>query len=167
MQHKADNDNNARPAEFDAAVMRYLPMLRAKARILVKHDKREELVQETITRALERWRNFRGDNYGSGGGMHTWLVYLIRDLARAENDSRQPPFVDIDEVHSLSTPAPQEHAIELKRVLKGLKRMRAKVRNPVLLTAAGHTHTAIGRKYGVTNQAISMRVQRARLELAS
>lgn len=77
-----DNNNTQRPAEFDEAVMQWLPLLHKMARRLERHAQdREDLVNETVATALRRWAGYR-----DGGNMAGWLVFQMRSI---QNDARR------------------------------------------------------------------------------
>lgn len=72
------NDN--RPAEFDAAIVAYLPGLHALAKRLrptASQDVHDELVQDTVCKAFASWRHYR-----PGSTPLPWLKFLMRAINR-------------------------------------------------------------------------------------
>lgn len=159
------NDN--RPAEFDARVLAYVPGLRKLAsRYTHTAEQREDLVNDTIMYALERWQNFRED-----GGFWTWLTWQMRGIVKNAAKSsaarrKRVNFVALEDSHQPSTPASQDDAAYLGQVLSCLDRLDTDTRSCVLRIADGDSLEAIATDYGVSKQAISQRAQRARAGLA-
>jgi RNA polymerase sigma factor (sigma-70 family) len=84
-----------RPAEFDAALERYMPALRNLARRHAPHARREDVVQDVATYALEHWENFRvketrDDPYGEGSGFYNWLYWQFRSLCGNHGRKKRP-----------------------------------------------------------------------------
>jgi len=153
-----------RPADFDARVMSYLPMLRKQAQHLAHSiEDREDLVQDAVDDALRRWKSFRED-----GGFCKWLTLIIRGIASNRNKRKQIPIADNDNaMMNVATPPEQEHAVDLRKAVAAMRRMDKHTRYTVAALAAGYTAAEIGAKFGVTNQAVFGRVATARDEMAA
>jgi DNA-directed RNA polymerase specialized sigma24 family protein len=70
-----------RPADFDAKVLAYIPMMRKFAAKLVPEEAREELVQDALLYTFEKWENFRGDWNAPKSGFVEWLRFQMRGVA--------------------------------------------------------------------------------------
>ena len=111
------NTNTNRPAEFDDRVMAYLPGLRRLAAKYVPRPYREDLVNDTIMFALERWQNYRED-----GGMWNWLAWNMRGIAtnaakKAASQKNRAIFVPLTHHDSAVAPA-QEGYVQLSEALR-------------------------------------------------
>lgn len=142
------NDNSARPASFDAAVLQWRPFLHKMARHLSPLSP-EDLVQETIATALHRWASYR-----EGCSLPGWLVFQMRERCqemRKRREARPMP--------QASTPATQEdHA----GAMQALALVAPKYRGLIALTAAGYEQQEIADIEGVSRQAIHQRLAKAR-----
>ncbi|MDI6028313.1 sigma-70 family RNA polymerase sigma factor [Corticibacterium sp. UT-5YL-CI-8] len=125
MLPKPANDNTPRPAAFDAAVMAYMPGLTRLARRYTKTtEQRDDLVNDTVMYALERWKNFRGDPSESRGGFWAWLTWQMRGLVKSASVKaafrrRTITFVSMEAVVTTpSTPASQEENADLSVVFR-------------------------------------------------
>ena len=94
-----------RPAAFDAQLVAYLPGLRNHAKRFVAREDVDELVQDTVAYALQKWTLYRD----ADGTFATWLQWQMRAVLTARTDKentkkRAHKNVPIDDVR-LSTPA--------------------------------------------------------------
>lgn len=149
-----------RPPEFDARVLAYMPMLRSQATKRAPAGKREDLIQDTLFYALSKWENFRED-----GSFYNWLVYCMRAVIsnnRAKKTEQEDP--DGRLASGRTQPPSQEDAAELDRVLRRIS--DTKDGDSLLAFAAGIDQGTMADRDGVTRQAISQRLQRARRGLS-
>lgn len=135
-----------RPASFDAAVMAYYPGLRNLARRYKSAAYRDDLVTDTIMRALENWRNFRPD-----GNMWRWLAWTMRGIVSnqavgASMQKRQGVLVSIDNV-ALSTEPNQEHYTDLAAATDKLTGRGGDI---LLRRAMGGTLKEVGASYSIS-----------------
>ncbi len=149
-----------RPAEFDARLMGYLPALYAMAKRLVPPEKREDLVQDTIAKALQNWRNFRED-----GGFYNWLRFIIRSTAHAPKRLKRPLRYVSDPdgkiANTRGVTGGQEEWLELLDALRILD-SKPDQKAACLAIAMNGTSAEAAAADGVTTQAICMRAIRGR-----
>lgn len=142
------NDNNSRPASFDAAVLQWIPLLRKlAARFESREQDREDLVQETIATALHRWASFKPD-----GKMSGWLMYQMRErcqAARARNKYANAVSLDDD---TTATPQTQEGTIVARQALEALNDNRAE--NALVRLAMGDTLEEVGATIGLSGERV-------------
>ena len=160
-QRNADNDN--RPAEFDAAVLQWLPFLHKMAARLERNKQdREDLVNETIATALKRWAGYKQE-----GSLPGWLVFQMRSVVNdARRKKRVPTFsystarvVEFDDdgagnvpktiIDRLGSPARQEDIVCARQVVDALTGRDGDV---VLRPPMGDTLEAIGAGMGITRE---------------
>ena len=79
-----------RPASFDALLMANLPYVRTIARRCSLPQDREDIINETVAVALERWNRFRPD-----GNMARWLGYLTTEVA-GRRYAKRPTIIDTE-----------------------------------------------------------------------
>lgn len=161
MQPKADNDNNQRPAAFDAHVMAYLPALKKLARkITSTEDDREELLQDTLEHAFSSWRNYRPD-----GSMHKWLTLSMRSLAqrnrRRAATSSHGALGDWDK----PVAANQEDIAYANGIIRTLTRTREG--RMLVWRGRGDTLGEIGKRRGIGTTRVQQLVDKARARLAA
>lgn len=146
-----------RPASFDALLMANLPYVRATARRCCAPQNREDLVNEAVATALERWQRFRPD-----GNMARWLAYITREVAKRRYNA---PVV-YEEPAGATQPSQEAH-IDLTRAVE---RLAPRERHAVLGVAFGKTLAEIGAEMGgVSKQRVDqiVRVGRRRLVAAN
>lgn len=159
------NDNQQRPAEFDARVMAYEPGLRSLAGKFCRGNKeaRDDLVTDTIIYALAKWRNFRED-----GGMWNWLEWCMRAVVtdRAYSASRQKRTgrtVPIEDFMHLSTAPTQHDSIEAKDVLS---RITGRAGGVLLKRAIGYEIEEIAEEMGISRARVWQLEGKAREQLS-
>ena len=155
-----------RPADFDARLIAHLPYLqRLASRFVPRPQRREEIVQETVARALEKWASFRED-----GSFLAWLRFQfwgVNNPDRPEMKMEMRTLPDGEAAFAVLAAKPeQEGAVELRQTLDRLGAMPAEISGAIISTALGECQTQMAIEQGVTKQAISNRVQRGRAELA-
>ena len=146
------NDNNPRPAAFDAAVLRWLPFLHRMAREFAPAAP-EDLVQETIATALHRWAGYNPET-----SLPTWLVFQMRERCRDMRHKARPLLTVLPE----STPAVQEDHVIARQALESVA---PKHRPTIAMAAAGFNQREIAAVEGVSHQAIHQRVAKVRRRL--
>src|ERR1700686_4588538 len=94
-----------------------IPSLRRYARSLLREPAAaDDLVQDTLERAISRWHQRRSD-----GDTRTWLFTILHNLAlnhlrRASRRGRQVPFDDAGE-SDVAVPSTQEDALRRDDIL--------------------------------------------------
>ncbi len=144
-----------RPASFDALMMANLPYVRTIARRCSLPQDREDVINETVTIALERWHRFRVD-----GNMAQWLGYLTKEVA-GRRYARKPAPVDAER----ATQPSQEAYVDLTRAVE---RLAPRERTAVLGVAFGKTMVEVGVELGgVSKQRVEQIVRVGRRRLVS
>ncbi len=88
-------DLNDRPGQLGDAIVAELPALMRTARVLVRDPVRaEDLVHDTVVRALEKAHTFRGES-----SVRHWLRRIMHNLAI--DQARRPSELLVDEVEEL------------------------------------------------------------------
>lgn len=114
-------NDNSRPPEFDARLLSYLPGIKRLAyKFGYRGDDAAELVQETMTYALEHWQNFREE-----GGFYSWVAFQMRGVISNSTWTRKNRQRLMDEAFpeesrsSLTMPNQEQYA-ELCETLRSL-----------------------------------------------
>lgn len=156
-----------RPKEFDAKVMAYLPGLTKLARKLTNNTaEREDLVQDTMAFAFDRWQNFRED-----GGLWNWLQMNMRAIlqmqrAKQATLSRRLPIKDDPEgraVAKLSTAPRQEDITYANQVVRRLSRSRDG--RMLVRLGKGEMLREVAEKRGIGTERVRQLTARARERL--
>ena len=163
-----DNDNDSRPAAFDARVMEYVPGLRKlAARYRRDSEQRQDLVTDTIASALENWRLFRGDFKQDSSGFWTWLAWRMRGIVKNEEGKAgvRNKHAGVKEnwwAGRANQPSPADYA-ELSSVLGSLSTIR---HGDVLLQRAmGGTLQEIAESKGLSHARVYQMERDARSQL--
>lgn len=158
---------NARPAEFDAMVLQWQPLMYKVARKLrpdtCEYDL-EDLVQATNLAALAAWENYRPEE-----SFPAWLVWRMRgvlaDLKRRTRAvKRQGLTMSLDDAFDVGEPASQEDALYAKQILARVGRIRHS--DLLIRVALGDAQADIAEERGVSRQAINQSVASGRAALA-
>lgn len=142
------NDNTPRPPAFDSLLLAHEPYIRSRIFALEKATaKHEDIYQEVIATALERWSAYR-----TTGNFAGWLYWLVRATVHKRDRSAAfgptlPP-----------TEPSQEYATDIALLL-------GRCTEEVLLHACGHSEADIARRAGVTPAAAHYRIKAARAAL--
>lgn len=157
------NDNSPRPAEFDARILAHLPMLKRMADKFCHPNDREEIVQEAVTLALEKWQDFRPE-----GSFYMWLGWKLRQAAdRRTTVHKKRKLTAYDPegriLNSLPVAARQEDiafASEVVRELSGTRDGKILIRR-----AMGEELKQIGIEQGIGKERVRQLSERARERL--
>lgn len=149
-----------RPPEFDAALLASLPTMRRMAN-RIDAANRDDLINETIAFACERWTNFRGAAYGAGSGFLSWLRINMRAIAgrpkwRGRLDVCSLNDIDIE---AQRIDPPQEAAADAAIMVDMLK-ARGRDGEIVLRKVAGLSVAEAGEPWGLSEKGTA-RVLRA------
>lgn len=143
-----------------------IPRLRRYARALTGEAVRaDDLVQDTLERALGKWSLWRS------GNLRAWLFSIMHNLF--VNQARSPRLVDYpgdDALPDLPTRATQNDALELRDFAHSLSRLPEEQREVVLLVALedlsyGDTAKVLGVPVGTVMSRLSRGRERLRVLL--
>lgn len=155
--------NTARPAEFDSAVMAYMPGLRRlAARLGWRDDDKDDLVGDTIVDALTRWRTYKEEF-----GLWSFLQFAMRSLSRDRRrlTNRNVCVVEFREEYSAATPPNQTDYAELSSTLGRLSGTRDS--DALMRVAMGDDLSEVANDLGVSKQRVHQLCQRERKRLVA
>jgi RNA polymerase sigma-70 factor, ECF subfamily len=142
-----------------------IPGLRAFAISLCGNvDRADDLVQETLIRALAHINSFE-----PGTNMSAWLITILRNLYRSEYRKRRREVEDADGKYAenLRSLPQQEGHVEMSEFLVALAKLAPDQREAlVLIGALGFSHEEVANICGCAIGTIKSRVNRARNQLA-
>jgi RNA polymerase sigma factor (sigma-70 family) len=143
----------------------HIPALRRYAFALLRdHDRADDLVQDTLERALSRWWLRRPE-----GDVRAWLFTILRNLhvSAWRRDQRQGTTVDIDG-SALSVAARQEATLEVHDVLAALDQLPEEQKSLLLLVGVEDlSYDDAARILGMPIGTVMSRLSRARQRLRS
>jgi RNA polymerase sigma-70 factor (ECF subfamily) len=146
------------------AMLAAVPSLRAFAISLCRNvDRADDLVQETLTRALANI-----DSFQPGTNMPAWLFTILRNQFRSEYRKRRREVEDSDGgyAESLKSQPEQEGRIEFTEFRAALAKLPADQREAlVLVGASGFSYEEAADICGCAVGTIKSRVNRARARL--
>ena len=141
-----------------------VPKLRAFAISLSgKVDRADDLVQETLLRALANI-----DSFEPGTNMPAWLFTILRNLFRSEYRKRKREVEDSDGRYaaSLTSPPEQMGKLELQEFRTALAKLPPEQREALILVgASGFSYEETAKICGCAVGTIKSRVNRARAHL--
>jgi RNA polymerase sigma-70 factor, ECF subfamily len=147
------------------AVLASVPSLRAFAISLCGTvDRADDLVQETLLRALANIHSFQ-----PGTNMSAWLFTILRNLFRSEYRKRRREVADSDGSYAarLKTQPEQDGRIEFTEFREALARLPDEQREALILVgASGFSYEEAAAICGCAVGTIKSRVNRARVRLA-
>lgn len=151
-------------SSFTSDVLEHLPRLKRYARSL-RHDlaQSEDLVQETMMRALENAHLYRHDTYLCG-----WLVTIMHNVHvnAVRSQKRSPTFVSDEVIGRLGRAPTQEAPVELREIRRAIARLPRAQREPLLLHwLHGLKYEEVARKMGIPHGTVQSRISRARKTL--
>ena len=146
-------------------ILATLPRLRAFAISLTgKVDRADDLVQETLVRALTNINSFE-----PGTNLQAWLFTILHNQFRSEYRKRRREVEDVDGrfAESLTT-APEQHShLEFQELRRALTELPADQREALILVgASGFSYEEAAQICGCAVGTIKSRVNRARVRLA-
>ena len=143
-----------------------IPALRRYAYALVRdHAAADDLVQDTLERALSRWKSRHPD-----GELRAWLFTILRNLqiGNFRQAQRRGPHMAIEEVEPLATAAQQEAALEVHDVLGALGQLPEEQKSLLLLVGVeDFSYDEAARILGLPIGTVMSRLSRARKRLRS
>ena len=142
-----------------------VPGLRAFAMSLCgKMDQADDLVQETLLRALNNI-----DSFEPGTNMSAWLFTILRNLFRSEYRKRRREVEDGEGrlAESLKSPPDQQSHMEFEEFRVALAKLPPDQREALILVgASGFSYEEAAQICGSAVGTIKSRVNRARTRLA-
>jgi RNA polymerase sigma-70 factor (ECF subfamily) len=150
--------------EFKAGLIENLPHLRAFAHLMARnHATAEDLVQDTVMRALAKRHQFK-----PGTNLKGWLIIILRN--RFFNHVRKSSWkseVSVERIQDMrSVDGGQEIAIELRDFKEAFQRLPATHREALILVgASGHSYEEAAEIADCPVGTMKSRVSRARAEL--
>jgi RNA polymerase sigma-70 factor (ECF subfamily) len=154
-------NNSAYPTDLDSL----LPQLRAFAlRLSGRPDDAEDLVQETLLRALARGRMAEPD-------LKPWLMRVLKNLF--VDQWRRRRMRDAADLAVLAEPANDDHAAEPPRwssvdaaqLGRAVEALSPEFRSVYRLHAEGRDYDAIAAQLGLRKATVGTRLHRARRKL--
>ena len=151
-------------ADAEALLEPLIPALRRYAYALVRnHDAADDLVQDTLERALSRWSLRRRD-----GDLRAWLFTIQRNLhiSSLRQDGRRGPHVELDESTTPSNAATQESGIEVLDILAALDQLPEEQKSLLLLVGVEEfSYDDAAKIMGVPAGTVMSRLSRGRQRL--
>ena len=143
-----------------AAIEGQLPALRRFAQRFVRSPSdRDDLVQETVMRALRAAHQFRPDTQ-----LRSWLFTIMRNTFNTEyrRRCREPVGLDDAQAARISIAAPQEWSVRRSELRSALSRISPGSRRTLLLVALGVSYVDTARLCACEVGTVKSRVNRAR-----
>lgn len=158
--------NNSSLAVLKADVISAIPTLRAFARALCWNvDRADDLVQETLTRALENL-----DSFDRGTNLKAWLRTILRNTYYSEQRKRRRELPDPDGIAAaqLISAPDQDGRLDFQDFLAALQLLPSQQREAVILIGAeGMTYDEAAQICGCSIGTIKSRLSRGRERLSS
>jgi RNA polymerase sigma-70 factor (ECF subfamily) len=146
-------------------ILATLPRLRAFAISLTgKVDRADDLVQETLVRALTNI-----DSFEPGTNLQGWLFTILRNQFRSEYRKLRREVEDVDGRHAetLTAPIEQHSHLEFNEFRQALAKLPDDQREALILVgASGFSYEEAAQICGCAVGTIKSRVNRARVRLA-
>ncbi len=143
-----------------------IPALRRYAYALTRdRDSADDLVQDTLERALSRWTLRRAD-----GEVRAWLFTILRNLyiSGRRQHARRGPHVDLDSVSPPAESARQDAGIEMQELLIALEHLPEEQKSLLLLVGVEDlSYDEAARIMGVPLGTVMSRLSRGRQKLRS
>jgi RNA polymerase sigma factor (sigma-70 family) len=155
-------------AETTQAVEAHIHALRRFARALLRgeRERADDLVQDSIERALAHWHQRRCDRE-----LRSWLFTIlynrfITDLRRRRREYQHRPLHDIPEGELPGLDGGQERALACRDLLRGFADLPADQRTVLqLITAENFSYEETARVLGIPIGTVMSRVSRGRKRL--
>jgi RNA polymerase sigma-70 factor (ECF subfamily) len=145
-------------------VVEQIPRLRRYARALTRNrDLADDLVQDCLERALERFEQWR-----PGTNLRAWLFTIMHNLyvSGGRRARAAPDLVALNESSGTPTPATQEASASLDEVAAALEHLSDDQREVLLLVGLEQlTYEEAARALGVPLGTVMSRLSRARERL--
>ena len=152
--------------EKKAAILAEIPRLRRYARALLRdRDAADDLVQDSLERALVRM-----DNWRTGESPRRWLFtimhHLFIDQVRKVNRRGEAAMLPLDTSEALATPAIQTESVASREIVDALQAIGPDRRAALVLVAIeGFSYAEAATMLGVPAGTLMSRIARGRDEL--
>lgn len=151
----------ARTAEFEAGVLDARKRLYGFALSLCyNHHKAEDLVQDTIAKAL-----LKHEQYQHGTNLVGWLFMILRNDWYSQGRKKGREVADIDGIYAsqVAVGEGQSHAYDLKVIRKRMRELNTLQRRCIELVAMnGYEYSEVAEMLGVPTGTVKSSVSRAR-----
>jgi len=155
--------DKVKKARLLAEIAASVPVLRTRARQLIWREDVEDLVQDTIERAVRAL-----DAFEPGTNLRGWLyvimIHRARDLLRREGLRRSRS--SEGEVERLEAPTPEppvQVAFTLEEIVEALGQVKEPLREALVLRVLGHkSYAEIARMQDIPIATAGTRIKRAR-----
>lgn len=154
---------DARYTGIHLAIVEQLPALRRFAQRLVgRGGDAEDLVQETVMRALNAAQQFE-----PGTALKSWLFTIMRNAFCTTYRHRRREHVGLPDAlaASLSAPPSQDWAVQRNEMQSALARLPSQIRQSLLLVALGTSYDETARICHCEVGTVKSRVNRGRAAL--
>ncbi|MDP2823477.1 MAG: sigma-70 family RNA polymerase sigma factor [Sulfuritalea sp.] len=145
------------------AIVAEIPRLRRYARALTgRVDAADDLVQETLQRALEKWRLWQRER-----DLRPWLFSIMHNLhVDGRRRDRRIDFCDDDELPVPVQRASQQDALELRDLERALALLPPDQREVLLLVGLEElSYAEVARALKIPQGTVMSRLSRARVRL--
>ncbi len=144
------------------AIVAEIPRLRRYAQALAGRSACDDLVQDTLERALSKWGLWR-----RGSNLRAWLFSIMHNVF--VNQVRKPQLVEFranDEIPEPVSQPTQSNALDMRDLDRALAQLSAEHREVLLLIGLEElSYTEAARVLGVPLGTVMSRLSRARLRL--
>lgn len=151
-------------ADAETLLEPLIPALRRYAYALLRdHDAADDLVQDTLERALSRWSLRRSD-----GDLRAWLFTIQRNLyvSALRQGQRRGAHVELDASTTPSSAAQQENALEVQDILVALDQLPEEQKSLLLLVGVEDlSYDDAAKVMGVPAGTVMSRLSRGRQRL--
>jgi RNA polymerase sigma-70 factor, ECF subfamily len=155
----------SRPPSVHLSILAEVPALRAFAISLCRNvDRADDLVQDTLLRALSRIDSFQPDT-----NMAAWLFVILRNVYRSEYRklSREVEDADGRYAETLKTQPEQTSHWQFEELRAALARLSVDQREAIILVgASGYSYEEAAKLCNCAVGTVKSRVNRARIRLA-
>lgn len=150
------------PAFADLLVAEQRPLIQFALRLARRKDDAEDLVQETMCRALEKEHQFR-----LGTNLRAWLFVILRNLFCSQGRRAGRVVADSDGILTMHLPANEDQAasLEAKDALSHLDDLVEEQRSVLWASVDGVTLEDMAALHGVPIGTIKSRISRGRATL--
>jgi RNA polymerase sigma-70 factor (ECF subfamily) len=145
------------------AIVAEIPRLRRYARALTGHaDAADDLVQDTLARALEKWRFWQRERE-----LRPWLFSIMHNLhVDARRRSQQVVFCDADDLPVPVQRAAQQDGLALRDLERSLALLPLEQREVLLLVGLEElSYAEVARALDIPQGTVMSRLARARSRL--
>ncbi len=166
--NQGGGDNGRAMDDRKAAILAEIPRLRRYARALLRNrDAADDLVQDSLERAL-----LRMDNWRTGDSPRRWLFtimhHLFVDQMRKVKRRGETAMLPIDTSEAMSQPAHQAEDVASREILDALQAISPDRRAAILMVAVeGFSYAEAANVLGVPAGTLMSRIARGRDELRS